>query len=356
MQIREIRLRNAHGLHARAAARIVKIAGRFSSRIVLVVGERRASARNIVAVMLLTAGGRHDGAPRDRRPGRAAALEAIAVLFALAAPSTSHAERPARWALRFEGARAEADGQLRAPRRRRLGRHRDRPRAARLARDARGRALHDPAVAASTRRSRASTTRSSEVQKELEGLHGAMTSGDVPGEFGAFLDVHWMILNDPTLVRGAEADHRRAALQRRVGADAADERAGRAVRPDRGSVPARAQGRRRAGRRARAEAPDGQARRAARGGRRGADDPRRARPVAGGRDPVQAAPLRRVPHRRRRRHVAHGDRRAQPQRAGGGRDAQRAAADPRQRDADRRRHATTSSSSIPTARCSPSTG
>src|SRR5258705_7620239 len=38
-----------------------------------------------------------------------------------------------------------------------------------------------------------------EVQKELEGLHSAMTSGDVPGEFGAFLDVHWMILNDPTL-------------------------------------------------------------------------------------------------------------------------------------------------------------
>ncbi len=38
-----------------------------------------------------------------------------------------------------------------------------------------------------------------EVQRELETLHGAMTVGDVPGEFGAFLDVHWMILNDPTL-------------------------------------------------------------------------------------------------------------------------------------------------------------
>ena len=37
------------------------------------------------------------------------------------------------------------------------------------------------------------------VQKELEGLHGAMTAGDVPAEFGAFLDVHWMILTDPTL-------------------------------------------------------------------------------------------------------------------------------------------------------------
>src|SRR5689334_23575076 len=41
-----------------------------------------------------------------------------------------------------------------------------------------------------------------DVQLELEALHVAMTSGDVPGEFGAFLDVHWMILNDPTLSEG----------------------------------------------------------------------------------------------------------------------------------------------------------
>src|SRR3954449_9930451 len=38
------------------------------------------------------------------------------------------------------------------------------------------------------------------VQKELESLHGAMTIGDAPAEFGAFLDVHWMILTDPTLI------------------------------------------------------------------------------------------------------------------------------------------------------------
>ncbi len=37
------------------------------------------------------------------------------------------------------------------------------------------------------------------VQKELEHLHASMTSGDAPAEFGAFLDVHWLILNDPTL-------------------------------------------------------------------------------------------------------------------------------------------------------------
>ena len=50
-----------------------------------------------------------------------------------------------------------------------------------------------------------------EVQKELEGLHLALTGGDVPGEFGAFLDVHWMILTDPTL---SEAPKRLIAEQR----------------------------------------------------------------------------------------------------------------------------------------------
>jgi phosphoenolpyruvate-protein phosphotransferase (PTS system enzyme I) len=48
------------------------------------------------------------------------------------------------------------------------------------------------------------------VQRELEGLHGAMTSGDAPAEFGAFLDVHWMILTDPTL---SEAPKRTIAEQ-----------------------------------------------------------------------------------------------------------------------------------------------
>ena len=38
-----------------------------------------------------------------------------------------------------------------------------------------------------------------EVRAELEGLHGSMTAGDAPAEFGAILDVHSMILSDPTL-------------------------------------------------------------------------------------------------------------------------------------------------------------
>ena len=42
-----------------------------------------------------------------------------------------------------------------------------------------------------------------EVRQELEGLHLSMTGGDAPAEFGAFLDVHWMILNDADAVGGA---------------------------------------------------------------------------------------------------------------------------------------------------------
>jgi phosphoenolpyruvate-protein phosphotransferase (PTS system enzyme I) len=55
------------------------------------------------------------------------------------------------------------------------------------------------------------TTAVKEVQRELEELHTVLTSGDAPGEFGAFLDVHWMILNDPTL---SEAPKRIIAEQR----------------------------------------------------------------------------------------------------------------------------------------------
>ena len=50
-----------------------------------------------------------------------------------------------------------------------------------------------------------------EVRGELEGLHGTMTAGDAPAEFGAILDVHTMILSDPTL---SEAPKRIIAEQR----------------------------------------------------------------------------------------------------------------------------------------------
>ncbi|MEP7328339.1 MAG: HPr family phosphocarrier protein [Betaproteobacteria bacterium] len=55
MQTHNVAIINRLGLHARACARIVKIASRFRSNVSLVVKGKRASARNIVAVMLLTA-------------------------------------------------------------------------------------------------------------------------------------------------------------------------------------------------------------------------------------------------------------------------------------------------------------
>ena len=49
-----------------------------------------------------------------------------------------------------------------------------------------------------------------EVRAELQGLQGLMKAGDAPAEFGAFLDVHTMILDDPTL---SEAPKRHIAEQ-----------------------------------------------------------------------------------------------------------------------------------------------
>jgi len=55
MQTCEIRITRRHGLHARACARIVQLASRFRCEVSLSSGVRRASARSIVAVMLLSA-------------------------------------------------------------------------------------------------------------------------------------------------------------------------------------------------------------------------------------------------------------------------------------------------------------
>ena len=52
---RKLLISNARGLHAQTCARIVAIAGHCRCNISLVVKGRRASARNIVAVMMLTA-------------------------------------------------------------------------------------------------------------------------------------------------------------------------------------------------------------------------------------------------------------------------------------------------------------
>ena len=304
-------------MHARAPGSS-SVASHFRCNVSLVSGVRRASARSIVAVMLLAAAVGTTIRVETDGPDEAGGDDAR--WSSLLSDGFGRAGRSA--AVRAAG---RAHGELRAPRHRRVRRHRHRPRAARLARDARSRALHDPAGAGRRPRSRASTTRiARSAAASSKALHGAMTSGDAPGEFGAFLDVHWMILNDPTL---SEAPKRIIAEQRCNAEWALTQQMDvlveqfeqiedpylRERKADVVQVVERVL-KRLMGKPGALPPPR----------RRGADDPGRARPVAGRRHPVQAAPLRRVPHRPRRRDVAHRDRRAQPQRPGGRRDAQRA--------------------------------
>ena len=81
MQIRSIAIINPLGLHARACAKIVKIASRFRSNVSLGVKGTRASARNIMAVMLLTASVGATVRIEVEGPDEAEAMRAIAALF-----------------------------------------------------------------------------------------------------------------------------------------------------------------------------------------------------------------------------------------------------------------------------------
>jgi phosphocarrier protein HPr len=56
MQTRLVELTNALGLHARACAQVVRVASQFRCHVALVWNGRSASARSILAVMLLAAG------------------------------------------------------------------------------------------------------------------------------------------------------------------------------------------------------------------------------------------------------------------------------------------------------------
>src|SRR6266568_825114 len=124
------------------------------------------------------------------------------------------------------------------------------------------------------------------VQKELESLHGAMTSGDAPAEFGAFLDVHWMILTDPTL---SEIPKRMIAEQHCNAEWALTQQMGVLVEQfDAIEDPYLRE-------------------------RRRADDPGCPRSVARRCDPVQKPSFCRVPDRPRRCDITHGDRCPQSQ-------------------------------------------
>jgi phosphocarrier protein len=52
----EILVTNRHGIHARAAAKLVHHMSRFSSSVVLRCNGRRANARHFIAILVLAAG------------------------------------------------------------------------------------------------------------------------------------------------------------------------------------------------------------------------------------------------------------------------------------------------------------
>ncbi|MCC6867378.1 MAG: HPr family phosphocarrier protein [Burkholderiales bacterium] len=81
MQIRSVPISNPLGLHARACARLVQIASTFRSTVSLQVKGKRASARSIVAVMLLTASVGATVRIEVDGPDEVAAMQAITALF-----------------------------------------------------------------------------------------------------------------------------------------------------------------------------------------------------------------------------------------------------------------------------------
>ena len=81
MQTKKLVIANPRGLHAEACAKIVSIAKRCRCNLFLVCKGRRASARTIVSVMLLTAAIGATVRIEADGPDEALAIRAIATLF-----------------------------------------------------------------------------------------------------------------------------------------------------------------------------------------------------------------------------------------------------------------------------------
>lgn len=81
MQIQEIAIKNCLGMHARACAKVVEIASRFRCEISVMVQGRRASARSILALLLLSATVGSVARIEVDGPDEARAMREIAALF-----------------------------------------------------------------------------------------------------------------------------------------------------------------------------------------------------------------------------------------------------------------------------------
>lgn len=78
---REITVSNRLGLHARAAAKLVQLAGRYPARVTLLCRGREVNAQSILGVMMLAAGKGVLLTVRADGDDEQVALEAVIDLF-----------------------------------------------------------------------------------------------------------------------------------------------------------------------------------------------------------------------------------------------------------------------------------
>ncbi|WP_309680792.1 HPr family phosphocarrier protein [Polaromonas sp.] len=75
-------INNKLGLHARASAKLTKLAGSFASEVWMSKGERRVNAKSIMGVMMLAAGIGSTVEVETHGPDERAAMDALLALIA----------------------------------------------------------------------------------------------------------------------------------------------------------------------------------------------------------------------------------------------------------------------------------
>lgn len=80
MAVRRVTVVNPLGLHARAAARFVKVAGRFRSQIRVTRGQRTVDGKSILGLLLLAAARGSELAITAEGPDEAEAIAALGEL------------------------------------------------------------------------------------------------------------------------------------------------------------------------------------------------------------------------------------------------------------------------------------
>ena len=81
MQQRDVEIINKLGLHARASAKLTKLAGSFQSEVFMTRNDRRVNAKSIMGVMMLAAGKGAKVTIEVDGPDEAAAMDAIVALI-----------------------------------------------------------------------------------------------------------------------------------------------------------------------------------------------------------------------------------------------------------------------------------